>query len=129
MDTTILDRNIDVIERGYEHLLAFAAQGRRDDASTDVRATLESMHVALAELEQKFSSIAAARYGGSAPAYDDTEFLAAAASDARRARGAIAHVLNSSGISSMLVDNLNASVHLRTLLTDLFLVDQAKRRD
>jgi hypothetical protein len=28
-------------------------------------------------------------------------------------------------IGSALVDNLNASIHLRALLTDLFLVDEA----
>ena len=27
-------------------------------------------------------------------------------------------------ISSQLVDNLNASIHLRTLLTDIFLIDE-----
>jgi hypothetical protein len=27
----------------------------------------------------------------------------------------------------MLIDNLNASIHLRALLTDLFLIDQANR--
>ena len=33
-------------------------------------------------------------------------------------------VLAQPGISSQLVDNLNASIHLRALLTDLFLVDE-----
>jgi hypothetical protein len=28
-------------------------------------------------------------------------------------------------IPSLLIDNLNASIHLRALLTDLFLIDQA----
>ena len=31
------------------------------------------------------------------------------------------------GISSQVIDNLNASVHLRALLTDLFLVDEILR--
>ena len=30
-----------------------------------------------------------------------------------------------SGISSQLIDNLNASIHVRALLTDLFLLDEA----
>jgi hypothetical protein len=34
-------------------------------------------------------------------------------------------VLSRERITSLLVDNLNASVHLRALLTDLFLIDQA----
>ena len=33
--------------------------------------------------------------------------------------------IRASGIASLLVDNLNATIHLRALLTDLFLVDQA----
>ena len=31
-------------------------------------------------------------------------------------------------VGSLLVDNLNASIHLRALLTDLFLVDQARKK-
>jgi len=37
----------------------------------------------------------------------------------------IGFVLDQPVISSALVDNLNASIHLRALLTDLFLIDQA----
>ena len=31
-------------------------------------------------------------------------------------------------ISSQLIDNLNASIHLRALLTDLFLIDEILKR-
>jgi len=34
-------------------------------------------------------------------------------------------VLAQDQIGSQLVDNLNASLHLRTVLTDLFLIDEA----
>jgi hypothetical protein len=34
-------------------------------------------------------------------------------------------VLARADIGSQLVDNLNASIHLRALLTDLFVVDEA----
>ena len=44
---------------------------------------------------------------------------------ARVAGGAVALVLSRPRIGSLLVDNLNASVHLRALLTDAFLLDQA----
>jgi hypothetical protein len=33
-------------------------------------------------------------------------------------------VLAQPAISSQLIDNLNASIHLRALLTDLFLIDE-----
>ena len=42
----------------------------------------------------------------------------------RRARSAWCSTAPALG--SLLVDNLNASIHLRALLTDLFLVDQAR---
>ena len=47
--------------------------------------------------------------------------------DARRARLAVQLVLAQPGISSQVIDNLNGSVHLRALLTDLFLVDEILR--
>ena len=47
--------------------------------------------------------------------------------DARRAQLAIQLVMAQPGISSQVIDNLNASVHLRALLTDLFLVDEILR--
>jgi hypothetical protein len=53
------------------------------------------------------------------------DYLDAVEADARVARGAIALVLGRPQIASLLVDNLNASVHLRALLTDVFLLEQA----
>ena len=44
--------------------------------------------------------------------------------DARDAAAAVRLVLAQPSISSQLVDNLNASIHLRALLTDLFLIDE-----
>jgi hypothetical protein len=43
--------------------------------------------------------------------------------DAGDARAAVRLVLAQPIISSQLIDNLNASVHVRALLTDLFLLD------
>ncbi len=44
--------------------------------------------------------------------------------DARNSLAAIDLVLAQPSIGSQLVDNLNASMHLRALLTDLFLVTE-----
>ena len=44
--------------------------------------------------------------------------------DAQAAQAAVRLALAQPAISSQLVDNLNASIHIRTLLTDLFLVDE-----
>jgi hypothetical protein len=51
-------------------------------------------------------------------------FLAVLDRDARDSLAAIELVLAQPVISSQLIDNLNASIHLRALLTDLFLVDE-----
>jgi hypothetical protein len=115
--------HIETIERGYEYLLAYAAQGRQDDVGTELRATLTSMHQALSALQ---GGIGAALAG--APAASGVEdFRGAVERDVKSARGAIGLVLSRGSITSLLVDNLNASVHLRALLTDLFLIDQAAR--
>ena len=45
-------------------------------------------------------------------------------SDADATLAAIRLVASRPGISSQLIDNLNANIHLRALLTDLFLVDE-----
>ena len=50
-------------------------------------------------------------------------FFAAVDTDARVALAALELVLAREDISSQLIDNLNANIHLRALLTDLFLVD------
>ena len=117
-----LSRRVERIERGYEYLLAYAAQGRRDDIGSEARVTLQSIYDALDGLHlQAWQAL------GTAPGshYEIQPFLDAVERDARTARGAIGLVLSRPTISSMLVDNLNASVHLRALLTDLFLLEQA----
>lgn len=121
-----LARRIDIIERGYEYLLAFAAQGRRSDAGSEVRSTLLAMHDALEGLERIVT--ASVNVETSAQRHDDGAFMTAVRDDALKARGAIAFTLNCGMIGSQLIDNLNASIHVRALLTDLFLVDQALRQ-
>jgi hypothetical protein len=118
-----LARRIEVIEAGYEYLLAYAAQGRQDDTGSEVRARLTAMKDAL----QEMGSLVAQRAGESSAAasMEAAAFLAAVDTDARTAQGAISFVLSRPTISSLLIDNLNASIHVRALLTDLFLIDQA----
>jgi hypothetical protein len=62
-----------------------------------------------------------------AKAYD--AFIAVLNRDAADARAAVGLVLAQPSISSQLVDNLNASIHLRALLTDLFLIDEIVRTE
>ena len=61
------------------------------------------------------------------PAEKYHAFIAMLNRDASDARAAVGLVLAQPSISSQLVDNLNASIHLRALLTDLFLMDEIVR--
>jgi hypothetical protein len=124
-EAVLLAERIEIVERGYEFLLAYAAQGRQDDAGTEVRETLDHMHQALTGMQ---GSLLAAF--PSLPSLTGVrDFMETVEHDVRAARGAIGLVLSRARISSLLVDNLNASVHLRALLTDLFLIEQALKAE
>ena len=101
--------SIEIIESGYEFLLAYAAQGRDNDTGTEVRTTLSAM-------SESAQAIVAGLESGA------REFDSVIVSDAKKAGAAIRYVLEQEKIGSELVDNLNASIHLRALLTDLFLI-------
>ena len=122
-----LDWRVEAIESGYEFLLAYAAQGRDTDrgagAGRNVREFLEGMEKALDGIGTAARTCFAERGGDEAAA--GAAFLDAVERDADIARAAVRLVLAQPDISSQLVDNLNASIHLRALLTDLFLVDEA----
>lgn len=120
-----LTQRIDLIERGYEYLLAYAAQGRTDEAGSEVRATLDQIHAALDGLSALAKQALLGEDRAASSRQDIMSFLDALQRDATTARGAIGLALSRASISSMLIDNLNASVHLRALLTDVFLVEQA----
>jgi hypothetical protein len=125
-----LRRRIDDIERGYEFLLAYAAQGRSTDrdaqSSPGVRDFLDGMEAALERLGSVARSCVESRDAGWVEPC--AHFLTAIDEDAKKAQAAIRLVLAQPGISSQLVDNLNASIHVRALLTDLFVLDEALKR-
>lgn len=125
-----LDACVDAIESGYEYFLAYAAQGRRTDAdqgasTSEVRRHLQAMIAAMDQLDDVVRQCAAARNREALAAA--AAFFDAIAADAERAAGALRLVLAQADISSQLIDNLNASIHVRALLTDLFVVDEAFR--
>jgi hypothetical protein len=121
-DITEMSSRIETIERGYEYLLAYAAQGRQNEQGSEVRERLGEMSTALDGLGELFAQVVTE--SGTAPAMVGP-FLDAVKQDAAKARAAIALVQSRPAISSLLIDNLNASIHLRALLTDCFLVEQA----
>ncbi len=122
-----LDERIDAIESGYEFMLAYAAQGRDTDqgvggSASELRGFLQAMEQALEGLGATVSANAKAQNAEAAER--SSVFLDAVDEDARRAQGVIRLVLAQAGISSQLIDNVNASIHLRALLTDLFVLDE-----
>jgi len=126
MTSDDLRQRIEAIESGYEFMLAYAAQGRQTDkgaaAGRNVREYLDKMVAALDGLSAVID--AAAKELDPALPKKGAAFFAAVDADARVALAALQLVLAREDISSQLVDNMNASIHLRALLTDLFVVDE-----
>lgn len=112
---------IEAIEVAYEFMLGYAAQGHASEPEGPggVRDHLTRVAEALEALP---ASAAALAPEGDAAWLD---FIDLVGRDAARARAAVGFVLAQGQIGSQLIDNLNASIHLRTLLTDLFLLDEA----
>ena len=124
-EPTTFAEAIDVVEETYEFMLAYAAQGRRreeEDAGMDIRERLTRAEAALAIIA---SADAAALGAAGEGRMEVGEFFGVVKQDAARARSAFRFVLAQASIGSQIVDNLNATTHVRTLLTDLFLLDEA----
>ncbi len=120
-----LKSRIDAIESGYEYFLAYAAQGLSTDqgakSGAPLRDALGKMDAALDGLAGSIREVVSARSLGPSPAWND--LISVVEADAGATLAAIRLVSAREGISSQLIDNLNANIHLRALLTDLFLVD------
>jgi hypothetical protein len=116
----------DTIETCYEFLLGYAAQGLTGDAEHPVgqeaRTFLERANAALATLADTLLALVGAERLEPRARY--RAFIDVLAADARAAGVAIDLVLAQRSIGSQIVDNLNASIHVRALLTDLFLIDE-----
>ena len=117
------------IEESYEFMLAYAAQGLRTEpgsgAGSQIRTTLGACDKALSGLGEIFTKIVRADDLQPSATYD--RFITLLERDASDAQASIQLVLAQPSISSQMVDNLNASIHLRALLTDLFLIDEIVR--
>lgn len=118
-----LNSRCNAIEECYEFMLAYAAQGLASDQNnSQVRQFLSRCDQALADLAGFVTRFVAQLDVESAAPY--AAFMSVLDRDARDAQAAVQLVLAQASISSQLVDNLNASIHLRALLTDLFLIDE-----
>jgi hypothetical protein len=123
MPAEILDQ-CNAVEECYEFMLAYAAQGHPSDqgskSGAQIREFLQRAATAIGALAEGYSKVV--KDERLEPAEKYHAFLDVLDRDARDSLAAIDLVLAQPSISSQLVDNLNASVHLRALLTDLFLL-------
>ena len=112
------------VEECYEFMLAYAAQGLASEdgsrSGSQIRESLQRAVDALSGLADECVTAVKADVLDSAEKY--FAFLAVFDRDARDAMSAMELVLAQPAISSQLIDNLNASIHLRAVLTDLFLL-------
>lgn len=114
------------VEESYEFMLAYAAQGLPTDSGSQsggqIREYLRRAADALRGLSD--SSAKALQQERLEPAERYQAFFEVLNQDAADSLAAIELVLAQPTISSQLIDNLNASIHLRALLTDLFLLTE-----
>jgi hypothetical protein len=112
----VIEDDIETIESGYEFLLAYAAQGRPAQVESGpgphARPAIEGMLLAMQSIAKEFGS-------------SDDSFKQLIAGDCQKAGAALTFILAQKKIGSEIVDNLNASIHLRAVLTDLFLLGEA----
>jgi hypothetical protein len=116
----------DAIEACYEFMLAYAAQGLPTDQGREsggqLRQYLRRAAVAIDGLTEACRAAVAAESLELRARYE--AFFAILERDAGASLAALELVLAQPGISSQLIDNLNASIHIRALLTDIFLIDE-----
>lgn len=128
MAIDFLERS-DVIEECYEFLLGYAAQGLPTDegsaAGREVRIRLQQAREALIGLAESYKRAVADQQLEPIAHYDG--FRSTLERDVQHSLSCIDLVLAQPVLSSQLIDNLNASVHLRALLTDLFLMGEVLR--
>ena len=114
------------IEECYEFMLAYAGQGLTGDegghTGGQLRHFLNRCNEALTGLADLLREIIGAEDLQPFDRYHT--FMALVERDANAAQSVLQLVLCQPSISSQLIDNLNASIHIRTLLTDLFLIDE-----
>lgn len=116
---------IDAVEAGYDFMLAYAAQGREPehDDPMDIRGYLSRAVAGMDILIVATAKDIGAPQGHVAEATE--AMLKIMREDAAKAKAAFQFVLAQTAIGSQMIDNLNASIHIRALLTDVFLIDEA----
>lgn len=129
--TEALQAHVDVVEETYEFCLAYAAKGVNAQMAVSndrlVRERLEKMEATLVDLPGAFLALAEERAAQNGDRY--RAFIEVMRRDSAAGLAAVQLVLAQPGITSQMVDNLNGMIHLRALLTDVFLLDEILRPD
>jgi hypothetical protein len=113
------------IEECYEFMLAYASQGLPSEGGTQSGGQIrEFLGRAVEAISGLAESCATAVKQPLEPAELYHAFFAVLDRDGKSSLAAIELVLAQPIISSQMIDNLNASIHLRALLTDLFLLSE-----
>src|SRR5262249_22786280 len=119
-----LGKRCEVVEECYEFMLAYAAQGLAGDSAggrgSSVRRYLQRAVEAVSGMATDYAAAIEEMDEESRPGHK--AFAAVLERDAQDTLAAMELVLAQPALSSQLIDNLNASIHLRALLTDLFLI-------
>ncbi len=117
---------VETIEKAYEFMLAYAAQGRDKEGvggdGPSIRGFLTDLSGALADLDAAVRAEIKQSSSEGAPVAAYADVLK---QDAARAKAAVDLVLATPVVTSLLIDNLNATIHIRALLTSLFVIDEA----
>ena len=121
-----LKKRCDAVEEAYEFMLAYAAQGlsgaEGSQTGGQIRHLLTKAVEALSGLDALVIKIVEGEQLTPADRY--RSFAATLQRDADNTSTILHLVLSQTAISSQLIDNVNASIHVRTLLTDLFVIDE-----
>ena len=118
-----LAQRADALEQAYEFFLAYAAQGLQTEQHTgsQIRDFLRKFDTAL----ESFGDFLIAYIGAMGVEITPyVPFIGVIDRDAKDAQAAVRMVLAQPSIHSQMIDDLNANIHVRALLTDLFLVDE-----
>ena len=127
--TDELQATVNIVEETYEFCLAYAAKGvsglMARTGDTQVRDQLEKLAQALPNLADVFLNVVEENEGDGREQYKG--FIEVLRRDAEAGHAAVSLVLAQENITSQMVDNLNGMIHLRALLTDVFLIDEMLR--
>ena len=114
---------IDAIDSSYEFFLAYAAQGLTTDEGAKAGAQLREFLAKIENAMDGLPELVTEAVAGRELSDSWADVVAMVRSDATAALAMVRLIAARPGVSSELIDNLNAFIHMRALLTDLFLVD------